>query len=74
MDLDIAVTHELPVIDIGGLRDHEICRALDHAFRTIRSCYIANTGIDRALLDGVFSASRRFHALPDAAKSGVAIN
>ncbi|HEY1933153.1 MAG TPA: 2-oxoglutarate and iron-dependent oxygenase domain-containing protein [Acetobacteraceae bacterium] len=78
MDLDIAVTHQLPVIDLDGLgndrREHEIGCALDHAFRTIGFCYIANTGIDRTLLDGVFLASRRFHAMPDEAKSAVAIN
>lgn len=78
MDVGIAATHELPVIDIGDLRDAagetRIGHALDHAFRTIGFCYIANTGIDRMLLDGVFAASRRFHALSDDAKSAVAIN
>ena len=79
MDLDIATTRELPVIDIGGLRngdaaEHDIARAFDDAFRTTGFCYIANTGIDRSLLDRVFSASRRFHALPDDAKTSVAIN
>lgn len=75
--MDVAtVTRQLPVIDIGdlGAGDDRIALALDDAFRHIGFCYIANTGIDRALLDGVFSASRRFHALPEDAKSAVAIN
>ena len=37
-------------------------------------CYIAGTGIDPALVEAVFDASRRFHALPASAKEAIAIN
>ncbi|MGQ3030774.1 MAG: 2-oxoglutarate and iron-dependent oxygenase domain-containing protein, partial [Ferrovibrionaceae bacterium] len=69
----------LPIIDLGALRLDEAASArtaaaLDHAFRDIGFCYIANTGVDQGLIDGVFAASRRFHALPQAAKDALAIN
>jgi isopenicillin N synthase-like dioxygenase len=69
----------LPVIDLGGLRADEssettIGRSLDDAFREIGFCYIANTGIDPALVAAVFDASRRFHALPMQMKRAVATN
>ncbi|MGA3403285.1 MAG: 2-oxoglutarate and iron-dependent oxygenase domain-containing protein [Acetobacteraceae bacterium] len=80
--MDIATTRSvlprLPVIDLAGLRDPAgdaiIARALDDAFRTVGFCYFINTGIDPALLDGVFAASRRFHALPPEAKRAIAMN
>jgi isopenicillin N synthase-like dioxygenase len=80
--LDIATNRPmmrgLPVIDLAGLRgsaaDAAIARALDDAFRTVGFCYFVNTGVDPALLDGVFGASRRFHALPAAAKNAIAMN
>lgn len=80
--LDIAtnrsVTPGLPVIDLAGLRDSAadagIARALDDAFRTVGFCYFINTGIDPALINDVFAASRRFHALPAEAKRAIAMN
>jgi isopenicillin N synthase-like dioxygenase len=73
-----AVRPRLPVIDLAGLRDPaadaSIARALDDAFRTVGFCYFVNTGIDPALLDAVFAASRRFHALPLEAKRAIAMN
>ena len=51
-----------------------IAAALDDAFRRTGFCYIAATGIDRALVEAAFDASRRFHALPAPAKQAIAIN
>ena len=71
----------LPVIDLGGgVLDprspevSDIAAALDEAFRRIGFCYVAGTGIDPALVEAVFDASRRFHALPVEAKEAVSIN
>ena len=69
----------LPIIDLGGFRLDEAAadrtaRALDQAFSDIGFCYIANTGVDQSLIDGVFEASRRFHAQGQAAKDALAIN
>ena len=71
----------LPVIDLGGgsldpasPRVPDIAVALDKAFRRTGFCYIAGTGIDPALVEAVFDASRRFHALSAAAKEAVAVN
>ena len=69
----------LPVVELGGLdpaspRVPAIAAALDDAFRRTGFCYIADTGMDPALLEAVFDAARRFHALPGAAKQTIAIN
>ena len=71
----------LPVVDLGGVPDPasgprapEAAAALDDAFRGTGFCYIAGTGVDPALVDAVFDASRRFHALPAGAKQAIAIN
>ena len=69
----------LPVIELGDLapespRAPEIATALDDAFRRTGFCYIADTGVDPALVEAVFEASRRFHALPAEAKQAIAIN
>ena len=69
----------LPVIDLDGFSPKsphgpEIAAALDDAFRRTGFCYIADTGMDPALLEAVFDAARRFHALPGAVKQTIAIN
>ncbi|MDR3536926.1 MAG: 2-oxoglutarate and iron-dependent oxygenase domain-containing protein [Acetobacteraceae bacterium] len=69
----------LPIVDMGPLADGTagdaaIGRQLDEIFSTLGFCYFANTGVDQAVIDGVFDASRRFHALPDAAKKAITIN
>ena len=71
----------LPVIGLGGVPDPassrrapETAAALDDAFRRTGFCYIADTGVDPALVEAVFDASRRFHALPAEAKQAISIN
>ena len=69
----------LAVIDLDGLeptstRRAAIAAALDDAFRRTGFCYVAETGVEPALVEAVFDASRRFHALPAAARQAVAIN
>jgi isopenicillin N synthase-like dioxygenase len=68
----------LPIIDMAGLGtpegDREIARGLDHAFGSIGFAYFANTPISAAQQAAIFDASRRFHALPDAAKRAIAMN
>ena len=64
----------LPVIDFAGASDETLARQLDQAFTDIGFCYFRGIGIDQALVDGVFEASRRFHAQPRAAKDAIAMN
>ena len=69
----------LPIIDLGGFDpartpDPGTAAELDGAFRRTGFCYIAGTGVDPALVEAVFDASRRFHALPPEAKRAIAIN
>src|SRR6478609_7782445 len=64
----------LPVIDFAGTSDETLARQLDQAFTDIGFCYFRGIGVDRALVDGVFEASRRFHAQPRAVKDAIAMN
>lgn len=69
----------LPIVDLQNFAFDEagadrIAAELDEIFRTIGFCYIANTGVAPELVDGIFEASRRFHAMPAEAKNAIAIN
>ena len=64
----------LPVIDFAGASDEALARQLDQAFTDIGFCYFRGIGVDRALVDGVFGASRRFHAMPRVKKDAIAMN
>src|SRR5262245_55187990 len=64
----------LPIIDFTGASDETLAQELDAAFREIGFCYFKGIGVEPAVIRGVFEASRRFHALPRAAKNAIAIN
>ena len=64
----------LPVIDFAGASDEALARQLDQAFTDKGFCYFKGIGVQPALVDGVFEASRRFHAEPRAAKDAIAMN
>ena len=66
----------LPIIDMGDLaaREAEIARELDKVFSGIGFCYFRNIGVEQALVDGLFAASRAFHAQSEAAKRALAMN
>jgi non-haem dioxygenase in morphine synthesis N-terminal len=65
---------ELPVISFTGAAESILARQFDQAFRETGFCYIRDMGVDQTLVDGVFEASRRFHALPRSAKDTIAMN
>ncbi|HQT78640.1 MAG TPA: 2OG-Fe(II) oxygenase family protein [Rhodopila sp.] len=65
---------ELPVIHFAGTSDTDLAGQLDAAFSNTGFCYFTGIGIDAGLVEGVFEASRRFHALPRAAKDAIAMN
>jgi isopenicillin N synthase-like dioxygenase len=65
---------DLPVIDFAGASEDEFARLLDAAFTETGFCYFSGIGVDPALVEGVFDASRRFHALPNQAKNALAMN
>lgn len=69
----------LPVIDMAALgtgesADAALAEQLDAAFRTVGFCYFRNIGVAASVREGLFAASRQFHALPDADKRRLAIN
>ena len=76
MDTSVGLAREqaLPVISFAGQSDAELACRLDQAFSTIGFCYFSDIGVDPALVEGVFAASRRFHAQPRAAKDMIAMN
>ena len=63
----------LPLIHFDGASDAVLARQLDVAFTATGFCYVSDIGVDPALVDGVFDASRRFHALPLVAKDAIAM-
>ena len=70
----------IPVIDmasLGGGDDAAIAatgQALAAAAEQVGFFYVRNHGVDHALIDRVFAASRHFFALPAEAKAGVKID
>ncbi len=68
------MTDTLPIIDFAGADKAALAKALDKAFSEIGFCYFRGIGVDQALVDGVFGASRRFHAQSREAKDAIAMN
>src|SRR5260370_6235041 len=64
----------LPIIDFAGASDETLARQLDSAFSEIGFCYFKGIGVEPAVVNGVFAASQRFHALPRAAQEAIAMN
>jgi len=68
----------IPVIDVGALADEnpssELNASFFKAYHSLGFGYIVNHGIDPALVDSVFDASRRFHAMPLREKMKVALD
>ena len=74
-----AESEGLPVIDLQDFSFDEagadaLAKEIDRVFSDVGFCYIANTGVPRRLMDDIFAASARFHALPQDAKDALAIN
>lgn len=71
---------EIPIIDAGALHSgdpHELSRFAGEfadAYGTTGFGYIVNHGIPQQLIDGVFNASARFHALPREAKMAIELD
>jgi isopenicillin N synthase-like dioxygenase len=66
---------ELPILSFAGAAAESVlAQQLDQAFRETGFCYIRDIGVDQTLVDEVFNASRRFHAVPRAAKDAIAMN
>lgn len=61
---------EIPIIDVSPLLDDsvsglkQVAKDIDYAYAQVGFGYITNHGIDQALIDGIFAASKQFHAYP----------
>ncbi|WP_224814019.1 isopenicillin N synthase family oxygenase [Hasllibacter sp. MH4015] len=70
--------NEIPVLDIAPLINGDDTTALATAFAKAYGetgfAYIIGHGIDPDLRAAIFEASKRFHALPDAAKQALTID
>ncbi|MDG1087408.1 MAG: 2-oxoglutarate and iron-dependent oxygenase domain-containing protein, partial [Acidimicrobiales bacterium] len=64
----------IPTIDLTGLgtpgcADHgRIAAQLVDIYSTVGFAYLSNHGVDKAVVEAAFEASRKFHALPLASK------
>ena len=63
----------IPVLD-GGLSDGDLAAAFLSAYAEVGFAYLENHGVEARLLDGIFEASRAFHALPLAEKTAIALD
>ena len=74
------MTESIPVVDLGpsfagdAAARRGVAAGIDRAYAEVGFMYFVNHGIERALIDGVFAASKRFHAQPLAAKQAIAMN
>lgn len=65
---------QLPILDFTDADEGTLARQLDSAFSQIGFCYFRGIGVDQVVVDGVFDASRRFHAQPRVVKEAIAMN
>ncbi len=69
---------EIPVLDlaplISGDDSADLTRSFAKAYGETGFGYVINHGIDPALRAAVFAASKKFHALPEAAKSSITLD
>ena len=66
----------IPVLDASNLADcpADLVSAFAEAYGTYGFAYITNHGIPSALIEGIFDASKRFHAQPLAAKTAITVD
>src|SRR5580704_7634538 len=75
-----AAASQIPVIDFGPYFAGEpgalerLAPQVRHACENMGFFYARNHGVDEALIDRAFAASRRFHALPIAEKLAIRLN
>ena len=69
---------EIPILDlaplIAGAESAGLAAAFAKAYGETGFGYVVNHGVDPALRDAVFAASRNFHALPDHRKQALALD
>ena len=72
--------NEVPMIDLAPLHEgsidgyQQVAQAIDHAYSTVGFGYLVNHGIPQRLIDALFTASKEFHALPNAEKMQIEVN
>ena len=66
-------TH-IPVVDLATRDEAALIGQFEAAYAISGFGYLINHGIDQTLIDAVFEASRRFHAMPMADKQRIAVN
>ncbi|MBT6140318.1 MAG: isopenicillin N synthase family oxygenase [Rhodospirillaceae bacterium] len=71
---------EIPIIDVGAIHSGDpvamanLAVEFAAAYSTSGFSYIINHGVSQSLVDRVFDASARFHALPRADKMAIELN
>jgi len=76
----VSGNRHIPIIDVSGLSDcdqacrQQLAKEFFHAYSTVGFSYVVNHGVPKHLVDGVFAASRMFHAAPTELKLAVELN
>ncbi len=71
---------KIPILDVGAIYDgdagakRELAEQFAQTYGTTGFGYISNHGIDQSLIDRVFNASARFHALPRDKKMAIELD
>lgn len=71
---------EIPIIDVSPLFDQsesglrKVAAEISDVYSNVGFGYISNHNIPQELIDGIFEASRQFHALPSEEKLKIEIN
>lgn len=71
---------DIPTIDLAPALDGDpagmarVARRLDEVYTDVGFGQVVGHGVEPELVDGLFEASRRFHALPAEEKAAIAIN
>ncbi|MEZ4664131.1 MAG: 2-oxoglutarate and iron-dependent oxygenase domain-containing protein [Caldilineaceae bacterium] len=71
---------QIPIIDLAPLHEgtsaglDQVAGAIENAYSQVGFGYLINHGVPQPLIDGLFEASRQFHALPRAEKMKIEVN
>ncbi len=73
-ETDIPTIDLAPALDGSDAGVDEVAKRLDEVYAEIGFGQVVGHGIDAELIDDLFEASRRFHALPAADKAAISVN
>ncbi|MGB0506251.1 MAG: isopenicillin N synthase family dioxygenase [Pikeienuella sp.] len=64
----------IPILDLSAANPSQLATEFATAYGDVGFAYIVNHGVPKTLVDSVFAASARFHAMPREAKMAIELN